>query len=737
MKNPCLKHLADIKHLTASWQSIQTKGASGGIDKVSIEDYKKHITRNLISLSNQLLNMKWKPQPYMGIQIPKKTEGTRMLGLLSIEDKIVQQGIKFLIEPQIEKSLHSDCYAYRPGKGHTKAIKRCFHEFKQKTNKIYVRMDIKNFFDTINRDILMNQLSDIIEDINLLTLIRLCISMGRVSQTLKWEESSVGIPQGAILSPLLSNLYLQSFDHFMKNISNAYIRYSDDCVAWFNDRETANTALSSASDFLSKKLGLSLNEKIKIDYTESPMTYLGLNISNKGITISNEKKCELEYKISHIQIKDNMLTPQYMKTLEGIRLYYVKVLSEDYGSLMDGWLMKTIQNYITTHNLGIKEALSLFKPLNGFVNKEAVRQYIKTAVIESQKNTVQKVVASRKKEYQRMESENSELAITSPGYFIGLSGRGLTLRKNGQPVKIPPMAALKHISIITDGISISSNAITFCMENGIAIDFFNIHTKHVASILSSKYLYTSLWKVQAYLNEQIIKELGKRIILGKIKNQYSLSKYFNKYHKHIGNDIAFTQYQNSVESLISRIKDLKDSDLHEYRQRLMSYEAASAMLYWEYVRELIKDDIDGFHSRVKQGATDLFNSMLNYGYAILYPRIWQAALQHQLNPYIGFVHYLEGNANLIFDMIELFRAQAVERVIITLVQKKEKLVVKDGKLDDETKKKLTHKILERLNKKEKYRGEMRSFVDIINAQFNELISAMTKNTTFRPYLAKW
>lgn len=738
MNNPSLQKLADIKHLTAAWQSILAKGTSGGIDHVSIEDYKRQWQQNLRRLSAQLLNHTWKPQPYMGVQVPKNNEGTRTLGLLSIEDKIVQQGIKFLIEPLIEPKLHGSCYAYRSGKGHTKAVRRCLHECRQAPCKVYVRLDVKDYFDTIDREILLQQLSSIVPNKDILSLVRLCISMGRVAPSLKWEESEFGIPQGAILSPLLSNLYLVTFDKFMESISCAYIRYSDDCVAWFNDSESAQAGYSAASAFLSKELRLTLNDKVKIAPIDVPMTYLGVDISPNGLGLSVEKRRELEYRIGQVEVKGGSLTPSYLKTLDGVRQYYVRVLHEEYGVLMDGWLRKAVQQYTTNNKLRMREAAVLFKPLDGFIDKEVIRQWIKQASsTEEQKRGIAKTVASRKREYQKLESENSELAITSPGYFIGLSGRGLTLRKNGQPVKMPPTAALKHISILSDGVSLSSNAIRFCTEEGINIDFFDMHTNHIATILSPKYLYTSKWRLQSSVDENLSCEIGRRIILGKVKNQFALAKYFNKYHKRVGGETAFGQYQQAVEKIIVRIKSLETGDLASFRQKIMSYEATSATVYWEYVRELIQDDIDGFYSRVKQGATDLVNSMLNYGYAILYPRIWQAALRYQLNPYMGFVHYADGNANLVFDMIELFRAQAVDRVVISLIQKKETLGVKNGKLDDSTKKKLTASVLERLNRKERYRGEMRSFVEIIDAQFRELIATMSTGNAFRPYLAKW
>lgn len=85
-------------------------------------------------------------------------------------------------------------------------------EKRQASSKVYVRLDVKDFFDTIGREILLHQLSSIVPDNDILSLVRLCISMGRVAPSLKWEECEVGIPQGAILSPLLSNLYLVTFD---------------------------------------------------------------------------------------------------------------------------------------------------------------------------------------------------------------------------------------------------------------------------------------------------------------------------------------------------------------------------------------------------------------------------------------------------------------------------------------------------------------------------------------------
>lgn len=124
--------------------------------------------------------------------------------------------------------------------------------------------------------------------------------------------------------------------------------------------------------------------------------------------------------------------------------------------------------------------------------------------------------------------------------------------------------------------------------------------------------------------------------------------------------------------------------------------------------------------------------------SLLYPRIWQCLLKRKLNPQLGFIHYAEGNANLVFDFIELFRAQAVDRVVLSILRRREHCQVDaDGLLDDETKKKLTSHIMERLNRHEKYRGQSRSLLNIMDLQALELAESISDRKVFKAYSAKW
>ena len=133
------------------------------------------------------------------------------------------------------------------------------------------------------------------------------------------------------------------------------------------------------------------------------------------------------------------------------------------------------------------------------------------------------------------------------------------------------------------------------------------------------------------------------------------------------------------------------------------------------------------------------NSMLNYGYAILYARVWQAVLKQKLNPSISVIHAPQtGKPTFVYDIVELFRAQAVDRVVISLIQKGEKLKMSQNRLDESTKKILTQNVLERLNRYEKYRGEEIQFMEIIRRQVREIAVFISgERINYKPYIAKW
>ena len=171
---------------------------------------------------------------------------------------------------------------------------------------------------------------------------------------------------------------------------------------------------------------------------------------------------------------------------------------------------------------------------------------------------------------------------------------------------------------------------------------------------------------------------------------------------------------------------------------LTGNEAQGAVYYWNYMRSLLADDDIGFEKRVRKGATDLMNMMLNYGYAILYNRVWQALLGARLNPFDSIIHCRQtGKPTFVYDMVEIFRAQVVDRVVITLIQKGVSLRTDNGLLATDTRRQLSQAVLDRLNRYENYRGEEITLEEIIRRQMNEIARFIEKDIRYKPYIAKW
>ena len=255
------------------------------------------------------------------------------------------------------------------------------------------------------------------------------------------------------------------------------------------------------------------------------------------------------------------------------------------------------------------------------------------------------------------------------------------------------------------------------------------------------FLDVTLWNKQVELPlEQKIK-LATQIIIGKLKNQLNLIKYYHKYHKDIlGGKLSekYVEVVLKIDKLIEKAKNYSQRN-EKYTAELMAIESQAAIAYWSYIRVLTADDGIDFIRREHQGATDLLNSLLNYGYAILYARVWKNILAAKLNPSIGVLHAKQdGKPTLVFDVVELFRAQMVDRVVISLIQKKVSLKMHDGLLNESSKRVLIRYILERLNRYEKYRGEEITFSQIILRQAQEIALFISgDNLIFKPYVAKW
>lgn len=749
-----LQTLFSESHLLHAWKEVKSKGASGGIDGQSTIDFEKNLGNNIMEIIDCLKCGQWSPMPYMQIEIPKKQAEKRKLGLLTIKDKIVQQAIKMLIEPRLEKIFVGNSYGYRPQKGALKAIRRALQERQNKSKKWILRLDIDNFFDNIDHQILLNRIKAVIPDTEVVRLIMLCVKMGVVTKEMKWEDVMKGIPQGAVISPILANLYLHSFDQFILSRKVSYVRYADDFIILCHNEEEAQKICSEATDYLKTRLKATLNEP-HITRISDGFEFLGMFIDKDGYRISDRKHHEIMQKINTINLTHTGLDSLSKKKWNGIKAYYGELLDEEILKSFDEALISKVTQIIENEWPKFPNRKILANSLwsIGFIcsdfrlrTKEIINGLIahylelkKSATLTEGEKLNRSIIAKRKREYKKREIENSEIIISTPGTSVGYNSQGITVKKQGLTLFKAPPTTVRHITIMSDGVVISSNLIHYATQHKIPLDIFSPQGEYLGSFLSSNAFQCRLWEKQTTISKIKRNILAGAIIEGKVTNQLNLVKYYHKYHK--AKDKEYEVYLTELEEQVKLCKEFicgKSYADDEFITRLMGHEAQVAIRYWSYIGLLLSDDGIDFPGRLQKGATDLVNNMLNYGYAILYSRVLQALLYAQLNPYDSVIHVRQsGKPTLSYDFIELFRSQAVDRVVISILQKGENTETKDGRLSEETKKLLIQNLTERIHKREIYRGENLPFETIIKRQAKEIADFFEYDTRYKPYKAKW
>ncbi|MEW6457064.1 MAG: group II intron reverse transcriptase/maturase [Acidobacteriota bacterium] len=770
MKGKLFPKICDIRTLWQAWRRVKEKGSKGGIDRITLESFEKNLDRNLQSLGISLERETYIPEPVKRIYIPKhdKPEEKRIIALPSIKDKIVQEAVKIVIEPLFEHIFLDCSYGYRPGKGPQKAIQKVEEYIKEGRTWAF-SCDIDNFFDSIDHNLLISLFSRRIWEKSILRLVELWLKMGVIDRGV-WTDVGEGIPQGNVLSPLLSNVYLHPFDQEMTKRGYSLIRYADNFTVLGKSRAEAVEAFKDAQIFLQNQLFLRLNfENIPIRSIQDGFIFLGFLFKDKRKAIADSKILKIQEKIKQI-LRDHAISAMdelvvdLNESIEGWKRYYMVGDVKTQFQFLDNFLFYNLSVFLKRKQEfkdRIDELRSSLNKMEFFIEKSAeekkkflefliARSGIKkipeksVSIMQEEDKTplsVERVVEKKKKEYEKILSKETEILISEPGSFLGKTSRRVVVKLKGKRVLEMPFFRLKNIIILSQGVALSSNLIKFCSENEIPIHFLDSYGKPYAQIYSPRFplFRVSAQQLIASRNEKGLR-LAISFVKAKIKNQISLLKYYNKYKKR--KEIAFlNQCSESIKKMTSLLEELKilskENDFEKVRLKLFALEGQSASHYWNLIRNLLSSEVY-FEGRERKGATDLVNSLLNYGYGVLYSRIFEAIILAGLNPNISFLHKEQiGKPTLVFDLIEEFRQPVVDKAVIKMIRRKEKLEMDGTELTQETRKRLVEEILKRLNSKIKFQGKILTLLEIIKYQADSIAKFLENKVFYKPFVDKW
>jgi RNA-directed DNA polymerase len=235
---------------------IENKGAAG-IDGLRVDELKDWLKGNWPTVRVALLTGSYLPQPVRAVEIAKPNGGSRLLGIPTVVDRLIQQAMLQVIGPLYEPHFSESSYGFRPGRSALKAVKAA-QGYIRSGKRFVVDMDIEKFFDRVNHDILMSKVSYRVTDERVLKLIRRYLEAGMMRDGLT-RQRTVGTPQGGPLSPLLSNILLDTLDRELTRRGHCFCRYADDCNIYVASQAAAEHALHSLTKFLKEQLKLEVN----------------------------------------------------------------------------------------------------------------------------------------------------------------------------------------------------------------------------------------------------------------------------------------------------------------------------------------------------------------------------------------------------------------------------------------------------------------------------------------------
>jgi RNA-directed DNA polymerase len=262
-------------NLYSAYREVAANKGAPGVDNITIEDFTAGLTRNMDKLERQLRDGSYRPQAIKRVHIPKPgTSETRPLGIPTVRDRVVQNALRHVLEPILERQFAEHSYGFRPNRGCKDALRRVDCLIKA-GYEITVDVDLKSYFDTIPHDRLIAELRKYVADNSVIELVEKFLQADILDGLEHWTPTS-GAPQGAIISPLLSNLYLNELDHEMASAGYEMTRYADDLVIQCRTRAEAEAALQKIRHWTAQR-GLTLHPtKTKIVHVqEEGFEFLG------------------------------------------------------------------------------------------------------------------------------------------------------------------------------------------------------------------------------------------------------------------------------------------------------------------------------------------------------------------------------------------------------------------------------------------------------------------------------
>jgi RNA-directed DNA polymerase len=340
----------DDRLMMQAFKAVKRNRGAAGVDKVSIEMFEENLVANLTALKRDLKTKgSFVPKPLRRVWIPKDAAGKKLrpLGIPAVRDRIAQEVVRKLLEPIFEPLFHECSFGFRPKRSCHMAIKRLL-SFHEDGDRITLDADIAGFFDNIPHKLIVDAVAEEVADGNILNLVKKFLAAGVMDNGV-FKPTSIGTPQGGVISPLLANIVLNKLDWRLEKAGYRFVRYADDFVVVCKDREQAEAALTLVKEIMTE-LGLSLSpEKTKIASYGKGYEFLGFRLSSTSRAMRPKSLEKFKAKIRELTRRCNNLDARVIAKLNQVIRGTANYFATDFSTCiflyqkLDKWIRMRIR----------------------------------------------------------------------------------------------------------------------------------------------------------------------------------------------------------------------------------------------------------------------------------------------------------------------------------------------------------------------------------------------------------
>jgi group II intron reverse transcriptase/maturase len=344
-----MEAVTDRANMMLAYQRVVENKGAAGVDNLSTLDLKPWLKQHWQGVKVSLIEGSYLPRAILKVDIPKPNGDVRTLGVPTVVDRLLQQAIAQRLSPLVEPHFSHSSYGFRPNRNAWQAVQQA-EQYIRSGKRWVVDIDLEKFFDRVDHDILMSKLANLIEDKRLLKLIRRFLEAEMMDNGQRVTRDR-GMPQGGPLSPLLSNILLDSLDKELERRGHSFCRYADDCNIYVSSQKAGESLLADITDFLSNELKLQVNADKSAVATPWERKFLGysftrhkesrVKIAVQSVNRFKDKIREMTTGHCSRSVSDtiNALAPVLRGWISYFRLTRVKGVLEE----LDGWIRRKLR----------------------------------------------------------------------------------------------------------------------------------------------------------------------------------------------------------------------------------------------------------------------------------------------------------------------------------------------------------------------------------------------------------